>query len=195
MLHHLFKNKQLRLGGFYELSIQVCPSLIMSPITEDTNYIKSLKNVDGPYNKDFELKAIEVEGYEHEWILNLENHTIPFKTFNIRESQPLETGFNWFDICFYTAAIEQIFGLEYQTWSENPNCPIELNDFFNKTLVDLNNIYKFQMAMIDFEISGQYYLTDLYSEINNWTHSRFFINRENANLISNSNKNVVRIID
>ena len=40
------------------------------------------------------------------------------------------------------------------------------------------------MAMIDFEISGQYYLSDLKTDFNNWTNSKFFVNKTDAHLIS-----------
>jgi hypothetical protein len=82
-------------------------------------------------------------------------------TYNIREDEPIETGFNWFDICFYTAAIEKVFGAEYQTWSENPKVPKQLTDFFTSILKALYKIYPFELAMLDFEVSGQYYFEDL----------------------------------
>ncbi|NRS90899.1 hypothetical protein HNQ02_003850 [Flavobacterium sp. 7E] len=190
----IFQNKQLRSGGFYELCIQVCPSINMEPIKMYTNYIKSLENVDGPFDQNFELTNIAIENFEHEWILNLDNYSIPFKTFNIHETEPIDTGFNWFDISFYTSTIEEIFGAEYQTWTENPKCPSELTEFLRKTLFDLNEIHKFELAMIDFEISGQYYLEDLNKDFNYWTNSKFFVNNENAHLISERNRNIVEII-
>jgi hypothetical protein len=82
-------------------------------------------------------------------------------TYNIREEEPVETGFNWFDICFYTAAIEKVFGSEYQTWTENPKVPITLKKFFTTVLKQLYKIYPFQLAILDFEVSGQYYLDNL----------------------------------
>ena len=190
----IFLNEELRSGGFYELSIQVCPSLDMEPIKKYTDYIQSLKNIDGPFNEKFELTNIDIENYEHQWVLNLENCSIPFKTFNIHESEPLETGFNWFNVCFYTSTIEEIFGAEYQTWTENPKCPAELTEFFRRTMFKLNSLYKFQLAMIDFEISGQYYLADLGTDFNNWTNSKFFVNENYAHLISERNRGVVEII-
>jgi hypothetical protein len=48
--------------------------------------------------------------------------------------------------------------------------------------------------MIDFEISGQYYLADLNKDLNNLTNSKFFVNEENAHLISERNKRIVKII-
>ncbi|UZO79651.1 hypothetical protein NBT05_11885 [Aquimarina sp. ERC-38] len=190
----IFQNEKLRCGGFYELCIQVCPSLDMEPIKRYTDFIKSLENVDGPFNKNFEVTDIKIENFEHEWILNLDNYSIPFKTFHIHETESIETGFNWFDVCFYTSTIEEIFGAEYQTWNENPKYPTELTEFLRKTMFDLNGIYKFQMAMIDFEISGQYYLADLNTNFNNWTNSNFFVNEKDAHLISERNKTVVEII-
>ena len=190
----IFQNEEFRRGGFYELCIQVCPSVNIEPIIKYTDFIKSLENVDGPFDENFELTDIKIKNFEHEWVLNLDNYSIPFKTFNIHETEPIETGFNWFDICFYTSTIEEIFGAEYQTWTENPKCPTELTEFLRKTLFDLNGIYKFQLAMIDFEISGQYYLADMSKDFNNWTNSNFFVNEKDAHLISERNKGVVKII-
>ena len=166
----------------------------MEPIEKYSNYIKSLEYVDGPFDNNFEPIELNIENSEHQWILNLKNLSVPFKTFNIRETEPIETGFNWFDISFYTATIEELFGQEYQTWTENPKYPKELIEFFNNTMLELNKVYKFQLAMIDFEISGQYYLADLGTEFDNWTNSRFFVNQKNASLIAERNKNKVTII-
>ena len=191
----IYLKQELRLGGFYELTIQVCPSSNMAPIKKYTEYIKSLKNVEGPFDRNFDLTNIEVETFEHEWILNIENLSIPFKTFNIHEDEPIETGFNWFDVCFYTETIQELFGEEYKTWDENPKCPTELMDFFTKLINDLNNIYKFHLAMIDFEISGQYYLEDLSRDFANWSNSKFFVNEKDAHLITEQNTKVVTIIN
>ena len=73
-------------------------------------------------------------------------------TYNIRETEPIETGFNWFDICFYTAAIEHVFGSEYQTWMKTQMFK-QLTDFFTKTLKDLFNLFPFELAILDFEVS------------------------------------------
>lgn len=97
------------------MCLQVCPSIDQRPIQFYTDYIWTLDNVDGPYDSEFNRIAVDIEQFEHQGILTLGEYSIPFKTFNIREQEPIETGFNWFDISFYTAAIESIFGQEYQT--------------------------------------------------------------------------------
>jgi hypothetical protein len=48
--------------------------------------------------------------------------------------------------------------------------------------------------MIDFEISGQYYLSDMNTDFNNWTKSKFFINEKDYHLISERNKKTVEMI-
>jgi len=109
--------------------------------------------------------------------------------YNVRETEPIETGFNWFDICFYTAAIEHVFGAEYLTWTENPNVPKELSGFFMRTIKQLYTIYPFQLAMLDYEISGQYYLNDLQKPLtNNWTSSAFYVGQYSFEQIANENK-------
>lgn len=192
----IFLDKDLRLGGFYELSIQVCPSIDNKPIKKYTDYIWSLKNVAGPFDNNFHKIHADISNFRHEGILHLDNFTIPLITYNIRETEPIETGFNWFDICFYTAAIEKVFGEDFKTWTVNPKCPKQIEDFFTTVLKDLFQIYKFKLAIIDFEVSGQYYLDDLSADLNgNWTNSIFYIGRENYNMVSAKNKNLVTIID
>ena len=63
-IRDIYLNKDLRVGGFYELTIQVCPSTNMEPIKKYTEYIKSLKNVDGPFDRNFEPINIEIETFD-----------------------------------------------------------------------------------------------------------------------------------
>jgi hypothetical protein len=117
-------------------------------------------------------------------------------TYNIREDEPVETGFNWFDICFYTAAIEKVFGAEYQTWTENPNVPKELKKFFHGIIKQLFKVYPFKLAILDFEVSGQYYFDDLRKPlVNGWTPSSFFVSKENYEHISSENRKYVTKIE
>jgi hypothetical protein len=190
----LFLNESLRTGGFYELSIQVCPSIDNHPIKRYTDFLWSLDNVDGPFDNEFRKTSIDIANLEHQGLIALENKVIPFRTFNIREDEPIETGFNWFDIYFYTAAIEQIFGSEYKTWTENPKPPKAITDFFHWTMKELYKIYPFQLALIDFEVSGQYYLNDLKGKKINWTNTKFYVGQENIKLIADENKELVTVI-
>ena len=191
----IFLNKDLRTGGFYELCIQVCPSSDNDPIKLYNDFLWSLDNVEGPYKSDFNKTTVNIENYEHEGILKLDKYFIPFKTFHIREESPIETGFNWFDISIYTSSIETIFGKEYNTWTENPNPPKAIIDFFHWTMKELYKVYAFKLAFIDFEISGQYYLDDLKGKIENWTKTRFYVGQENIKLVADENKEVVTVIE
>ena len=150
-LKDIFLDKDLRCGGFYELAIQVCPSIDNNPINLYTDFIWTLNNVSGPFDEDFKKIETNIENFQHRGLIRLENFDIPFMTYNIREDEPIETGFNWFDICFYTAAIEKVFGSEYETWTENPKVPKQLTDFFTSVLKALYKIYPFELAMLDFE--------------------------------------------
>lgn len=190
----MFLDEKLRCGGFYELCIQVCPSIEMAPIKAYTDFIWTLESVEGPFDNDFNKTTIDIANFEHQGILNIDIYSIPFKTFNIREQEPIETGFNWFDISFYTAAIGEVFGQEYKTWKENPKYPELLEKFIRQTITDLYRIYPFELAMIDFEVSGQYYLADLRKEFNNWTSSRFYIGKEKVDLIADKNKELITVI-
>jgi hypothetical protein len=189
-------DKELRTGGFYELAIQVCPSADNEPIRLYTDFIWSLKNVEGPFDVNNNSIPVDIVNIQHIGILHLDKYAIPFMTYNIREDEPVETGFNWFDICFYTAAIEKVFGSEYQTWTENPNVPKELKNFFQGIIKQLFKIYPFQLAILDFEVSGQYYLDDLKKPlINSWTPSSFFVSKEYYEHISSENRKFVTKIE
>ena len=195
-IRDIFLDKELKTGGFYELSIQVCQSSNNEPIQLYTKSIWSLKNVDGPFDVNFNLIPYNVENTQHNGILQLENYSIPFMTYNIREEELVETGFNWFDICFYTTAIEKIFGSEYQTWTENPKVPKLLSDFLINTVNNLHHLFPFKLAIIDFEVSGQYYLNDLKENLNqSYITSKFYVGEENFEKIANENKKIVTKIE
>ncbi|WP_192502058.1 hypothetical protein, partial [Flavobacterium sp. PL002] len=142
---------------------------------EYTDFIWNLKNVDGPFDKNFNIIEVNIENMEHQGIMNLGNYSIPFKTFNIREENPIETGYNWFDISFYAEAIEKIFGEEYTTWTEIQNSPKLLTAFFHQVMKSFFEIHNFELAMIDYEVSGQYYFSDLKSNFENYTSTKFYI--------------------
>lgn len=189
-------NKELRTGGFYELAIQVCPSSNNEPIKIYTDYIWTLKNVFGPFDVNHNSIPIEIKNIQHLGVMHLDDYAIPFMTYNLREDEPVETSFNWFDICFYTAAIEHVFGSEYQTWTENPKVPEQLTDFFTKTLKNLYKLFPFELAMIDFEVSGQYYIDDLKKPLtNNWETSNFYVGRKNFDFIATENRKFVKQIE
>lgn len=175
----LFLDKELKTGGFYELAIQVCPSADNDPIKLYTDYIWSLKNIEGPFDINYHKIPIDIANIRHDGIMHLSNHAIPFMTYNIREDEPVETGFNWFDICFYSGAIEKVFGAEYQTWTETPKVPNELNRFFMTTLKKLFAIYPFQLAILGFEVSGLYYLEYLKTVLTNVWAPSFFVGQDN----------------
>ncbi|MPR37031.1 hypothetical protein [Salmonirosea aquatica] len=193
---NIFLDKDLRCGGFYELAIQVCPSIDNNPIKLYTDFIWTLNNVSGPFDEDFNSIQTDIENFQHRGLIRLDNFVIPFTTYNVRETEPIDIGFNWFDICFYTAAIEYVFGSEYQTWTENPKVPKELTDFFTKTLKDLYKIFPFELAMLDFEVSGQYYIDDLSKPLtNNWSISTFYLGQKSYGLIATENRKFIKRIE
>ncbi len=191
----LFQNNDLRCGGFYELCIQVCPSIDTKPIQLYTNYFWTLDNIEGPFDKEFNKIQIPNEYYELQGLLTLDNFIIPFKTFNIREQEPIETGSNWFDISFYTATLDYVFGLTNQHWSESDSCPTILKNFLVDTMRKFYSVHSFQLAFLDFEISGQYYLNDLKGDLNNLTNTKFFVGKENYTEIKSDFKSLVTIVD
>lgn len=189
-------DKDLRVGGFYELAIQVCPSADNEPIKRYTDFIWTLQNVEGPFDTNCNPIKVDIANIQHDGVLHLDNYSIPFLTYNIREDEPIETGFNWFDICFYTATIEKVFGSEYETWRENPKVPDQLKKFFATTLKQLHKIYPFKLAMLDFEVSGQYYFDNLKAPLaNGWTPTSFFVGQDNYEHISTENRKFVTRIE
>lgn len=185
----LFLDTELQCGGFFELAIQFCPSIDNEPIRLYTEYIWTLDGVSGPFDKDFRAIPIDFEGVQHHGLLRLGDFLIPFMTFNVRETEPIETGFNWFDICFYTAAIEHVFGPEYLTWTENPKVPQALTDFSRKTVKALYQIFPFQFAMVDFEVSGQYYLESLSKPLpHSWATTTFYVGQDSYVQIDPANR-------
>jgi hypothetical protein len=192
----IFLDKELKTGGFYELAIQVCPSADNEPIKLYTEFIWTLKNVEGPFDFDYNKISADIENIQHNGILTLDNYVIPFMTYNIREDEPIETGFNWFDICFYTTAIEKVFGAEYETWTENPKPPKQLEQFIETVLKSLFELFPFKLAIIGFEVSGQYYFDNFKTDMNyNWEHTKFFLSKTNYELIAEENKKLITIID
>lgn len=192
----IFLDKELKTGGFYELAIQVCPSADNEPIKLYTEFIWTLSNVEGPFDFDYNKISTDIDNIQHNGILKLGNFVIPFMTYNIREDEPVETGFNWFDICFYTTAIEKVFGEEYQTWTENPKVPIEIKNFLDKMVKSLYKIYPFRLATIDFEVSGQYYLDNLKEPITHtWMPTNFYVGQDNFEVISPAIRNYVTKIE
>jgi hypothetical protein len=194
-LKELFLNPELRTGGFYELAIQVCPSMNNIPIKDYTNFIWNQEYIEGPFDESFNLISVDIENIQHRGLITFGDYKIPFMTYNIREDEPIDTGYNWLDICFYTSAIEHVFGKEYQTWTETPKVPLELNNFLEKLAVELYNIFPFQLALKDFEVSGQYYLKDLGANLEAPYRPLFIIGKVNAEKVKKSNKAFVTTVE
>lgn len=190
----LFLNKKLRCGGFYELSIQVCPSADMKPIQSYTDFVWSLENVEGPFDDNFNKVPVDIECFGHRGILNIDYYAIPFLTFNIQELDSDEKGFNWFDICFYTEAIEEVFGREYVTWDTKRKYPEPLDRFLFQTANDLYRIYPFELAILDFEVSGLYYFDTLKEDLKEWTPWMFFVGQEKVDQVSDKNRRLITVI-
>lgn len=188
----LITSENLRNGCFLELAIQVSKSSEIEPIKKYFNYLWKLKEVEGPF--DNEYNEIEQNSYIQKGILCVENYKIPFTTFNIREESPVETGYIWFDICFSESAIEKIFGTDYQITGENSKNPEILVSFLKDLMIKLYNENPFELAMIDVEVSGQYYLKDLEVEIENLQKLKFYIGKEKLARIAESNIKSVEII-
>lgn len=195
-LQELFLNTDLRCGAFFELAIQVCPSNNTDPIQLYTDLVWKLDNVKGPYNKEFNPVQTDIKQFRHEGLIQLGHHHIPFITYNVRETESEEPGFNWFDICFYTAAIQYVFGEQYQTWKEPKVVPKEIADFFSEVVQSLYSIYPFQLAIIDFEASGMYYLDLFKKPIDKiWGTPIFYVGENEYHEIAEENRTLVKVIE
>jgi len=195
----LLFDKTAKCGGFYELCIQVCPSLDNNPIILYTDFLWTQSNIEGPFEETWNgyiNTKVEYENSINNGLLNLDNYSIPFLTYNVREENPLESGFNWFDISFYEETLNKTFNVENIFADENIQSKDIIDTYLTRLMKDLYRVYPFQLAMIDFEISGQYYLDNLKKgDLNNWTNSKYFIGKENFNDIKDEYKSLVTIVD
>lgn len=188
----LITDKNLNAGCYLELAIQVCKSSETEPIKKYFDLLWKLKEVTGPFDNDY--KEIDKYSYIQYGILNVENYKIPFRTFNIREENPIKTGFIWFDLCFTESAIQKIFGEEFEITGENSKNPEVLIKFLKYIMQQLNAEFPFELAIIDVEVSGQYYLKDLETEIENPPNLKFYIGKEKSERIAEVNKRLIEII-
>jgi hypothetical protein len=61
---------------------------------------------------------------------------------------------------------------------------------------ELYRIHPFKLALLDFEISGEYRIEDLNdNEFVNWSNSILYIGEENLQKISNENLKHIKVID
>ena len=194
-IKELFLNEEFRCGGFYELCIQVSPTTDTAPLKAYNDYFWALNEVSGPYNRQMQKTGIDLDNYRQEGVLILGDKSIPFQQFNIREEAAAGANCHWFDISFYTTTIEQVFDLQPQHWTDNPECPPLLRQFMIATLQGLHKLYPFQLAFIDFELSGEYYLHHLKTNLNNWTNTHFYVGSEQYHDIKEEYKQWVTIID
>src|SRR4051812_35991163 len=104
----IFINPRLRKGGYFELAIQVSPGIDNDSIPLYKKYFWSLPNVEGPFDTDMNHVSLSSSAYSDEGVLRLGELLLPFKTYYIKEAEPLETGFNWFDISFFTITIDHV---------------------------------------------------------------------------------------
>ena len=194
-LKDIFTNPHLRVGGYFELAIQVSPSMDNDSIPLYKEYFWNLPNVDGPFDSDMNPVTLSSSGYSEEGVVRLGELRLPFKTYNIKETEPIRTGFNWFDVSFFTTTIEHVFGMSDVDWGSKPEPPQELDQFLTSVMEDLFRIKPFLLAFKDFEISGQYYLQNLKTEgLQNWTNTHFFIPATEVSSIQKSYLEMVTVL-
>ena len=195
----LLFDKEARCGGFYELCIQVCPSLDNNPIIRYTDFVWTLSNVEGPFEETwngYTNSKIDYENAVNYGIIKIDKYSIPFQTYNVREEHPVETGFNWFDVCFFEETLNKIFDVENVFDERNANFKKIIDTYLETLMKDLFRVYPFQLAMIDFEISGQYYLDNLTNgNLNNWTNTKFFIGKQSLLSVKKEYKDVLTVVD
>ena len=67
-------------------------------------------------------------------------------------------------------------------------------DFLSKTIKDLYKRYNFELAIIGFEVSGQYYFENLKQLVNTWEFTEFFIGENKLDLVAIQNKEFVKTL-
>jgi len=188
----IYLNNEYKKGGFYELSIQVCPNNNFNPIQKYTNYIWDLDYVYGPLDKNYNLINVNnKKNIFNNGILIINEYEIPFLTMNICE----DTGYNWFNISICVGVIEKIFGNEYIVWNENPNIPKILKIFHKDIIKELYKIFPFELGISGFQVSGIKYLEDLIkTEFKKGNSTIYYIGNNNYERLSTNNKNNVELI-
>ncbi|RYZ86207.1 MAG: hypothetical protein EOP04_14330 [Proteobacteria bacterium] len=175
-LKDMFVNPRLRVGGYFELAIQVSESVDNEVVRKYKKHLWDLLYIDGPYDREMSPKDVEPDGYCEEGIVHLYGRSIPFITYYIKEESPVESGYNWFDVSFFTEAIDFVFGATNSDWPSRPSPPEEIRVFFKELMEAFYSIHPFRLAFCDFEISGQYYLHDLKApNLQNWTNTHFYV--------------------
>ena len=194
-IRDIWNNSDIRCGGFYEMAIQVSDNKSIEPIRKLTKAVFNIDFINGPYDNDFNNTQIDLEYFENIGLIKIENKFLPFKTYHISEEG--DDGNNWLDISIYTGILEEILGKEYKTWDTNS----KLHEGVDKLLVDLlkviNSRFKIKLGILGFEVSGMYDLEWLMdNELKNAdiSHTRFYIDSDNFNLINPVNyNNVIKI--
>ena len=189
----LITDKNLCAGCYLELAIQVCKSSETEPVKKYFDFLWKLKDIKGPFDNDY--NEIDKYSYIQNGILDIENYKIPFTTFNIREESPIETGFIWFDFTFSESAIQKIFGEEFEITGTNSKNPEILINFLKNLMEKLYAKFPFELAIIGVEVSGQYYLQDLETEMENQPNLKFYVGKDKIEKIAESNKNLITIIE
>lgn len=59
----------------------------------------------------------------------------------------------------------------------------------------LYSIYPFKLALIDFEVSGQYYLNDFTKGVIHYPHGEFYIGKADYKEVKDEYRSLVRLID
>jgi hypothetical protein len=188
----IYLNDEYKCGGYYDLSIQVCPNSNIEPIKKYTNYIWNLNYIHGPLDKKYNKTKIDTNknGFNN-GILILNEYEIPFITMNICEYD----GFNWFNISITATVIEKVFGNEYIVWNKNPNIPILLKEFHKHIVEELYKVFPFELGISGFEVSGEKYIEDLKTnEIKKSSSIIYYVGKNNYEHLSINNKNNIELI-
>lgn len=180
----IWDNKELRCGGFYELSIEVTDNnQPQEKIEEILNLIYELDYIHGPFDNELNKNDLFIDmenGYgENLGCLEIKDSQIPFKTVFIREQDT--NGSNWVDLCFYTAMYEYVLGNEYKTWSTKGKWHQEFDELLIRILKHLNTKHKIRIGVLGFEVSGMYSLKTLKERElteNDVSHTKFFVNKD-----------------
>jgi len=191
----IWNNKDLRCGGFYELSIQVSDNQSGDPIKLLAKTIFEMDFVKGPFDDQFNKVELDLEYGNNLGYLVIEGKQLPFQTYFMLLEGDGE--YHWLDISIHTAMLENVLGEEYKTWTLDAKWHKGLDDLLMDILKQLNHVFNIQMAMIGFEVSTMYgidWLINNELQDHDISHTKFFVNKADIPKLNPGNSEKVNLL-
>jgi hypothetical protein len=170
-------------SGYYELSIQVCPTVYPKGTEDFVNYFLSQKNITVErQEKNFNCGRILFK-----------EKKMPYQFFISTHLDELGINYYWISILFMPQDIENVFGSEYEVWAVEPNVPKELDIFLENLAYQFYLFYPFKLGMIGFEVRTSYSINLLHNKIEGDCYAKCFTGIEHYKYIHPDNQKWVTL--